>query len=153
MISEIVPARRYHCGQISRLLRDQQAQVILHAGRKPHHDLRRAYDASSFRASWLIDGKLMAMGGLTGSILSPEGFLWLAISKEAEEEHPIATARAARYQVEAMLEKKERLYVSVLKDDRKSVALCYSLRFLHERDLDGPEIGDVKAALMCRKRD
>lgn len=151
--TEIIQARPFHCGQIAHRLRTKHADTLLRAGLRPHQSLRSMFDASGFKRVLLINGKLAGIGGLTGSMMSSEGYIWLALS-DSVELHSIAVARALKRQLDVVMDTKTKLYATVLKDDRKSVTMCYFLGFRHERDLDGSEMpGGLKAALMSRGRD
>ena len=54
------------------------------------------------RKAWLIDGKLSALGGVTGSKMSSTGFVWLALSSAAMK-YPIQIVKTARAQLDEII--------------------------------------------------
>lgn len=131
----IIDAKPHHCGQMVRLLRIEHQSAIARLGLNSHRELRERFDQSSFRRSWLIDGKLAALGGVTGAKISGHGFLWLAISERARK-YPVAIVKEARRQLaEVMLVKRE-LATTILNGDDAARRLAVFLGF-HVAD-DGP---------------
>ena len=126
---EIVEARPFHCGQMARALRREHRELLARVGADAHRELRACFDQSSFRRAWLIDGRLAALGGLTGSMLSGDGMLWLALSDEATR-HPFAVVREARKQLDEMMRVKRVLSAGVMGGDdaaaRLAVFLCFT---------------------------
>jgi hypothetical protein len=84
--------------------------------RSIRQNLRAYYEQSSFRKAWKINGRLAAVGGVTGSLLASEGLVWLAFTEEALKFRR-AIVREARRQLEEILIMKVRLTTFIPLDD------------------------------------
>lgn len=126
---KIIEARPYHCGQMSRLLRLEQQRAIAVIGMSSHHELRGKYDSSVFRKAWLINGRLAALGGITGSRLSAFGLVWLALSNEAMR-YPLAIVKEARRQLAAAMQTKHMLVTSLLDGDEAAMRFAVFMGFV-----------------------
>ena len=113
---EIVEPKPWHVGQMIRRLRREHLHAIAALGVRGHHELRDRFDESMFRRAWLIDGQLAALGGVTGSALSVDGMVWLALSLEATR-YPLAIVREARRQLDLITRTRARLYTTILDAD------------------------------------
>lgn len=131
----IIEAKPWHCGQMARLLRSEHAQAIAMIGVDSHRELRSVFDASSFRRVWLIDNKMAALGGVTGSKLAATGFVWLALSEGARR-FPVAVVHEARRQLDEIMSIKRELATTILNGDTAAKRLAIFLGF-HVAD-DGP---------------
>lgn len=128
MIQE-VEAKTWHAGQICRALRADQKALLDNGEVTTHRDLRSWLDGSVFARSWLLDGRLIAMAGITGTMSSSEGVVWLALTDEATR-HPVIVGRRARKFMADAMQVKRRLVAFVLLDDPRSVQFAYFLGFL-----------------------
>lgn len=106
--------KAHHLGQMAHNLRLSHVRVAM--GRDIRQNLKVYYEQSSFRKAWKINGKLAAVGGVTGSLLASEGFVWLAFTEEALR-FPKAIVREARRQLEEILLTKVRLTTFIPLDD------------------------------------
>ena len=113
---EIVEPKVWHVGQMIRRLRREHLRAIAVLGVSGHHELRDRFDESMYCRAWLIDGRLAALGGVTGSALSFDGMVWLALSHEAAR-YPLATVREARRQLDFLVRTRARLYTTILDAD------------------------------------
>lgn len=128
MISEVVEARRYHCGQIVRRMRATQRDTIERAGVDPHREVVRLFNISCIRRAWLVDHRLMALGGVTGTLLSEMGFLWLIMSEDARR-YPLAIVKEARRQLDEIMETMQEVTTTISLDDADAVRLATFLGF------------------------
>ena len=128
MKSEIVDAETWHCGQIARRLRAEHRSLLIGHDISVHRELRDAFDASMWRKAWFLDGRLMGIAGITGTVSSGEGNVWLAVSDEALG-RPISLARLVLRGLEEVMLVKRHLTTIVLKDDRAAVRFAYFLGF------------------------
>lgn len=128
MKSQIVEAQPWHVGQIVRRLREEHRGLLFGMGVSAHRELRDAYEASMWRKAWLVDGRLMGIAGITGTVSSGDGNVWLAVSEEALK-RPIALARLVLRGLEEIMLVKRHLTTLVLKDDRAAVRFAYFLGF------------------------
>lgn len=122
-------ASPHHCGGLVRALRAAQRHAI---DEPLHRSMRQAFDASTFRRSWYIDGKLAAVGGVIGS-LTYTGVVWLALSERAMR-YPIAVCKEALRQLDALAERYDTLETLVLRADSRSVEFALRLGFVPRDD-------------------
>ncbi len=125
---QIREARMSDCGAISRRLRIGHMQAACMLGLSTHKELRKRFDESYFRHAWTLDGRLAAVGGVTGSTLGADGMIWLAITEEATQ-HPVAVVRATKAYLDRIMVVKRVLYTAVLADDTKARDLALFLGF------------------------
>jgi hypothetical protein len=76
----------------------------------------------------MIDGRLAALGGVTGTELSADGMLWLALTQEATR-HPKAIVEEARRQLDGLMQVKRRLSAAVFSGDDAGLRLALALGF------------------------
>ncbi|TXH14669.1 MAG: hypothetical protein E6R03_08725 [Hyphomicrobiaceae bacterium] len=129
---ERVEAKLYHCGRMARALRSAHKDVLISHALDTHRDLRHTFAHSMMREAWLLDGRLVAMAGITGSMLDTEGDVWMALSDDAEK-HPFAVARHALDYLRRASVIRRSLVTAILTDDEKSVQFAYFLGFSIER--------------------
>jgi hypothetical protein len=125
---EIIEAKPFHCGAMSRLLRRDHAALLERRRDNIHRELRACFDQSAFRRAWLIDGRLAALGGVTGTELSADGMLWLALTQGATR-HPKAIVVEARRQLDGLMQVKRRLSAAIFGDDDAAARLAIFLGF------------------------
>lgn len=128
MQTQIVEAKPYHLGRILRRLRDEHRAGLIATGVNAHRELRDMFAASSFRYAWLVDGQLAAVGGVTGSMLSSAGQVWLAVAEDATR-FPLAMVKEARRQLARILASKTELTTTILCGDKTSRRFAAFLGF------------------------
>jgi hypothetical protein len=126
---QVVEAKKWHCGQMVRLLRVEHAQVIAKIGLNSHSQLRACFDASAFRRAWMIDGRLAALGGVMSSALASTGMIWLAVSNEASR-YPMAMVKEARKQIDEIMQVKRFLCTTIIDGDEASKRFAIFLGFV-----------------------
>lgn len=125
---EIVEGQVWHCGMMVRRLRAEHRDATLQLGISAHHHLRRNFEDSSFRKAWLIDGALAGLGGVTGSSLSADGYIWLALS-EAAVRYPVAVVREAKRQLSNLAMVKRDIVTTLMTEDRTALRFATKLGF------------------------
>ncbi len=126
-VFEIVEARRWMCGRMTRMLRAEHQSAAIRLGLDVHRGLRDMYDRSPFfRKAWLIDGHLSALGGATGSALSPASFVWIALSERATR-YPVAIIKEARRQLAELMQTKQELTTTIIDGDEAAKRLVVFL--------------------------
>jgi hypothetical protein len=130
---EVIEAKEFHCGQILRRLRIEHREAIERVGANAHHELRALFDSSYLRRAWLIDGKLAALGGVSGSIMSHYGFVWVALSSEAMK-YPVALVREAKRQIEEIMATKSQLVTTIVGGDDGAKRFAIFLGFHCDHD-------------------
>ncbi len=124
----ILEAQPYHCGQIVRKLREEHQEAITWLGINSHREIRDKFDASTFRRAWTIDGRLAGLGGVVGTAISSEGFVWLALTNEASR-HPYAVAREAIRQIDEIMVTKRTLHTCLIPEDKTALRFASKLGF------------------------
>jgi hypothetical protein len=125
---EIVEGKPWHVGRMTRRLRDDNKSAFLGLGADIHRELRSAFEQSSFRKAWLADGRLIALGGVMGSLLSSVGNVWLAVAQDGAR-WPKALLRESATQIAGLMETHERLETRIIEDDRASYRFARRLGF------------------------
>jgi hypothetical protein len=131
---DLIEAKTWHCGMMIRMLRREQKEAMAAIGVDSHRELRAAFDDSAYRRAWLIDGKLVGIGGIAGPMLSPFGLVWLALSNKATK-YPLALVRLLRRQLDELMETKRILLTTILGGDEASERFAVFMGFV---PLDGP---------------
>jgi hypothetical protein len=118
-----------------RLLRHEHQEAAMRVGLDAHKEMRALFDMSAFRKAWLADGKLIGLGGVVGTVISPGGFIWLALSEQAKK-YPIALVKEARRQLDEIMVTKVELATTIIGGDDAAKRLAVFLGF-HVADI-GP---------------
>lgn len=135
----IIEARPYHCGQMARLLRWEQQEVTAKLGLDTHRELRDRFDASGFRRAWMIDGKLAGLGGVVGSRLAYEGFLWLAFTQAATR-YKIELVKEMRRQLAIIGLTTRRLSTVVMDGDETAMRFAIFMGFVPYEEKESPAV-------------
>ena len=125
---QVIEAREYHCGQIVRRLREEHRAAVIGLGVNPHREIRASFDQSAYRRAWLVDGRLAGLGGVTGSLASSQGMIWLALTAHAIK-YPIEIVKEARRQLDVISETKRDLVSSLIPGDRTAIRFATMLGF------------------------
>lgn len=138
---EVVDGKPWHVGQILHRIRHGHRGCLGLIGMRPaevHLELRRVFDDSAFRRAWLMDGKLAALGGVTGGLLSPHGFIWLALSQEVLR-YPVRIVAEARRQLGEIMQTKTELATTILAHDDVALRFSCFLGFhaIHDKTFGG----------------
>lgn len=125
---QVIEAKPFMCGRMARLLRLEHQEGALRIGLDAHRGLRTTFDKSYYRKAWLIDEDLAALGGVQGTIMSPSGFIWLALSQKATR-YPIAIVKEARRQLDEIMKTKLELHTTIIGGDEAAKRLVAFLGF------------------------
>jgi hypothetical protein len=126
---QVIPARAHHCGMMARRLRVDHFLAMARAGLDPHHELRDRFYDSLFCRSWLIDGQIEAMGGVSGPNVAAIGYVWLALSEKAMA-YPLAVVREAQRQLDDLMVTKRQLVTMLLNGDDTARRFAVFLGFV-----------------------
>lgn len=154
---QVVEAKPYHVGQIVHRLRRDHAAELGALKIDAHRALKTAFDLSSFRRAWLIDGKVAALGGVTGSLISPTGTVWLSFTEDATR-FPLAIIRETRKQLAEIMSTRTEIESGVMMGDAAAWRFAAFLGFYLKRHAaDGTgmvTLGKLKnRSLACILRD
>lgn len=126
---KIRDAQPWDCGALMRRLRTEHARAGVKLGYSyGHRELRDCYDNSSFRRSWIVNDRLMGVGGVTESLLSSWGMVWLALSQEVAA-YPVEVVKEAKRQLAEILQLKRQIFTLILVDDLTSMRFAEFLGF------------------------
>lgn len=131
---QIIEAKPWHAGQMTRLLRDEHRDAVVAIGVNAHRELRNRFDESFFRRAWLADGALIGLGGVTGSAIAHDGTVWLALASGAAR-YPVAMVREARRQIGELMALKHSLTTVILPSDAASFRFARHLGFVVRPDI------------------
>ena len=125
---EIRDARWSDCGAMSRKLCDGRWLAYKAAGVDPRAQLRGLWATSSVRRSCLIDGRLVAMWGMAGTLLSRCGQVWLVIADEASR-HPYALLREVKRQLAEFSSSRKELKATIAAQDGTALRFATFIGF------------------------
>jgi len=146
-VIEEVEAKPFHCGILARTLRAEHRDILAKAGAPIHKQLREYFDFSILRRTWKMDGKVVAMAGVLGTLSSRET-AWLALSDEITA-HPVMIMRRAERYIEEVTKYADRISCDVLAGDKKAIDFA---RFLGFMTVQRREIMGVPIIHMSRIR-
>lgn len=132
-VFQIIPAKPWHCGAMVRKLRLEHRKAVAQLGLDSHRELFDRFGQSCYRRALLIDGKLEALGGVTGSALSGEGYVWLALSAKAAR-YPLLLVREARRHLDLVMQTRSVLVTTVLDGDHAAQRFAIFLGFVLAHD-------------------
>lgn len=104
----IVPSQVDHVYALVANLRDADRLEMTGLDLDPRAVIRTSYRNGIMRRTAFVDGKIAAMWGLGGVMLSDEGSPWLMTTPMVERV-PVSFLRVARAQVAEMLSRRQRL--------------------------------------------
>lgn len=99
---EIIIATTEHVRQLSHNLREKDKKEAERLGLEPHKGLFISYRQSLFRKSAVLNGEVIAMWGIAGTVFSSVGQPWLITGHGISKISPIKFARLYKNQVEEM---------------------------------------------------
>lgn len=133
----IIDAAQAHVGpHVAHLTAKERAEIEAVTGIPPRRFVRRLLQQSSYARAAVICNVPVALWGLTGTLLSPSGHIWLSVTQEARA-RPFAFMAVARSEAATLLATKAELRSMVRIDDARA------LRFLRHL---GFEIGEISLA-------
>lgn len=124
----VIEAKAWHCGQMARILRAEQTRALTNAGIDVHREMRHSFDESCYRRAWLIDGNLAALGGVVGSPLEINAYVWVAVSRLAQR-YPLAMIKEFRRQMIYARATHDMLVTSILPEDGQSLRFAVFMGF------------------------
>ena len=141
---EVVEAKRHHCGAMARRMRKVHLDILASGGVSAHRELVWVFGQSSFRRSVFCEGKIVAMGGITGSQLSTQGVAWLVLAEEFRN-HPVTVVRHAKRLLKQEMRTRSELAVTILLEDDAAWRFAIYLGFHVSHDDDGAPATDRRS--------
>lgn len=139
MTWQVVEAERGHVGVVFSRLRRGHRDCLLGVGldqRRAFREFRKVFDDSAFRRSWIHHGEVVGIGGVTGSLLSPHGFVWLALTEDVIR-FPREIIRESRRQLGEIMKTKTELATTILASDDVALRFCAFLGFHSNHEAAG----------------
>lgn len=129
-VVEVQDAKPWHCGQALRAMRAEHRRALekLGVGANQHRELRAIFEASTIRKACFADGKLAALWGVTGTLASNIGYVWLVLTETAMR-YPIETVRRARQELAVLMETQFELATTVVAEDPAALRFALALGF------------------------
>lgn len=124
----IAEAKIWHCGLVARRMRKAHVEGFDRAGTSSHAELRAIFNLSAFRKVAILNGHIIAMGGVSGTLATSVGFIWLALT-DAATNHPVSLMREARNQIKSLMQTHGRLETMILEDDDAAMRFAVRLGF------------------------
>lgn len=122
----IVSAKRWHCDVIATQLRLETVAGLERMGLTPSDVMRRFFDESYKCFTLMIESEPAVMTGVTGSLLSPEGFVWAAVTDRATR-YPVTVVRALQRCGDEFFVGKDELVTTIVDGDDKAMKLAIFL--------------------------
>ena len=122
-MTRVIEGKIQHCGAIARRLRAGQRTL------EAHRHLRMMFASSRECRAWIDDdGELLALGGVTGTLTSSRGTIWLAVSEQATKRR-VAFVREAWRQLAAVTVGLNEIDTTVAVDDEVAYYFAKRLGF------------------------
>lgn len=129
---QVVPASIRHVRPMARQIRAAAAITLQGFGFHPREALRRAFVASHYCRTALMDGKPIAMWGVKGTMLDEIAFVWLVLS-DGVTHMPVSVVKEAQRELAKIMRTVDEVAITVLPDDEAAVRFAVYLGF-HDRD-------------------
>jgi len=128
MSYEIVPSTLVHVRTIARTMREDERAEIAAVGWKPRHLVHALYRSSDESWCALVDGKVAAVWGVRGPLMSETADVWLFTSPAIERiKH--AFFKEARMRLSDLMATRRKLWSSVTPGHQKSIRFWTMLGF------------------------
>lgn len=134
-VYSITDAKWHHCGALSKKIVHGHWQAYREAGIDVRGQLRQIWGESFHRKTWLVDGRIVAMGGLKGTILSRSAEIWLAVAPEVETKR-FAFLRMALANLDEVSREKRELRTTIAEHDGTALRFAKWLGFVE----NGPPV-------------
>lgn len=135
----IVPASPRHIRPMAAKLRAAACITLQAFGYEPRRALHRIFLNSFYCRTALIDGKPVAMWGVTGTLLGDVAYVWLVLSDDIAS-MPRSIVKEAKRELSAIMENYREIATTVLPDDAAAIRFAVYLGF-H----DNHEGGDTQS--------
>lgn len=124
----VVPSKIKDVYRLCANMRDRDRDEAIAAGADPKKSMRAQFKSGILRQTYFVDGELVAMSGLCGTLLADTGFPYLVTARGIERV-PVAFVKHAARAVDHMLMLRPRLEGYVLADYTGAVRLLEILGF------------------------
>ena len=115
--------RIHHCGLMGRRMRKVHRDILASGGVSPYRELMLMFGQSSLRRSAFFEGRIVAMGGITGSWLVTHDVAWLVLAEEFRN-HPITIVRHAKRLLKQQMQTRSELAAAIWLEDDAGFEIC-----------------------------
>jgi hypothetical protein len=136
MTLEIVEGRALHVGPVASAIDDLERGTFAAFQVKPRVALREMVRQSAYCRTGLLDGRPVAMWGVTGPAVASGGEVWLALSLAARQRRFLIVRTALR-EVRAMMAFKHELVSCLFCREARAFRFADFLGFEVEQAIDG----------------
>ena len=137
---EVIECLPAHLTGLAAMLRPDDLAEVTATGLSARSALWRSYRASHIRRTFIVDGTLAAVGGCSGSLLSPVGCPWMLTSPMVERV-PLSFVKEARREMDRMLEVHPVLANFVAARYTRAIRLLELLGFRIGDESEGMRVG------------
>lgn len=142
---EVVPMAVDHIYELARNLREGDRMECAALGYSPQEIIRKSFYTAMIRKTVLIDGKIGASWGLSGTLLGAIGHPWLLTTREVEK-HYFKMVSLYADQVQEMLAVYPKLENVCLASYTKSLRLLKIVGFT----VEDPHIRGINGEPFCK---
>lgn len=125
---ETIQATTRHVAAITRRMLPGHEAAIIRLGIDAHRELATIFAQSLWARTWLVDGKIGGVGGITGTLASPSVFVWLVVSRDGAQ-FPVQMVKEARRHLDEMLETHDAVTTTIFAGDDVSFRFASRLGF------------------------
>lgn len=122
-------AQVWHAGQMSRTVRHAHAEIMRAMQIDIHRQVKEALDTSALKRAFYLDGKLVGLAGVRGTMGESGGEIWFATTDEMSTKHPLMIARAAIKFMDRVMLTRQGVSTFIFADDKPGINLAYFLGF------------------------
>lgn len=140
MICRIVPALPVHVGIIAGQLTPEERERFKGVGRDARRVIRGFFRQSSYKRTALLDERPAAIWGITGSLASSSGILWLRLARDARR-RPRRVIEEGRAELGRILQMRREIVIYVPEDDSLALRFAefFGFEFSQPMQLEGIE--------------
>jgi hypothetical protein len=151
-VYSVVAASPRHIKPMAAQLRAAACITLQDFGYEPRAALHRAFIASRYCRTALMDGKPVAMWGAKGTLLGEEALVWLVLSDEVTK-MPVSVVKEARAELAVIMDDHKEVAITVLPNDEAAIRFAVAMGF-HDRENDDGHLSrkEMVAAIVADPR-
>jgi hypothetical protein len=124
----IVPASIRHIKPMAARLRAAACITLQGFGYEPRRALHRVFLNSFYCRTAMVEGRPVAMWGITGTLLNDAAYVWLVMSDDIAN-IPRSITREAKTELSRIMENYREIATTVLPDDEAAIRFAVYLGF------------------------
>lgn len=128
MTYRIVDAEPWHLPAVSDAMNEDDVTELRALGLEPRLLMEVLFHGSCYRKCAVIEGRPVALWGMTGTLMSCDGEVWLALT-DAARAFPMSVARVAARELSDLMEGRMELRSSILCRNERALRFARVLGF------------------------